>query len=56
MTLSNEELNKILDAKIDEWHDGDSTLTLHEYLGLSWADYVTWTRDRTKLPKGWGNK
>jgi hypothetical protein len=25
--------------KIDEWHDGDSKLKLHEYLGLTWEEY-----------------
>ena len=31
----------ILD-KIDEWHDGDSTTSLHEYLGMSEKDYLKW--------------
>lgn len=28
-----------IDDYIDSWHDGDSKLTLHEYLGLTWEQY-----------------
>ena len=31
---------KLLD-KIDEWHDSDSKLSLHEYLGLTREKYRT---------------
>jgi len=27
---------------IDRWHDGDSELELHEYLGLTWEEYSEW--------------
>jgi len=25
--------------KIDEWHESDSELKLHEFLGLTWQEY-----------------
>ena len=27
---------------IDEWHNGDSTEDLHEYLGMTWEEYGHW--------------
>jgi len=31
-----------IDARIEQWHDSDSPLKLHEYLGLSWIEYSEW--------------
>lgn len=28
--------------KIDEWHEGNSELELHEFLGWTWEDYGRW--------------
>lgn len=28
-----------IERRISEWHDSDSKLQLHEYLGISWDDY-----------------
>jgi len=33
--LTDEQVNDL----IDEWHDGDSDLELHEYLGMSLEEY-----------------
>lgn len=33
--LSGKALESDINDYIDEWHDGDSTLELHEYLGLT---------------------
>ena len=30
-----EEINDL----IDKWHDGDSEMALHEYLGMTWDEY-----------------
>ncbi len=27
---------------IDEWHEGDSGLELHEFLGMAWPEYAMW--------------
>ncbi|MFC5668189.1 hypothetical protein ACFP3U_35150 [Kitasatospora misakiensis] len=32
-----------LDDFVDAWHDGDSDLPLHEYLGMTWDEYRTCT-------------
>lgn len=33
-----------LDEMVEEWHDGpDDGIELHEYLGLTWQEYKSWT-------------
>lgn len=32
-------IGESIDDKIDEWHEGDSELSLHEYLGMTWEVY-----------------
>lgn len=27
---------------VDDWHNGDSKLPLHEYLGFTWDEYARW--------------
>ena len=39
-----------IDDYIEMWHESDSDLPLHEYLGLSWSDYAAWARDKAILP------
>lgn len=34
---------------VDAWHDGDSNLELHTYLGLTWNEYRTWVEKPTAL-------
>jgi len=36
--MSDEEIDRL----IAEWHDGDSPLPLHEYLGMTWDAYAAW--------------
>jgi hypothetical protein len=31
-----------IDDYIDAWHDSDSDLELHEYLGMTWEEYSAW--------------
>jgi hypothetical protein len=35
--------NAILEL-VEKWHLGTSELELHEYLGLSWAEYSEWIK------------
>jgi hypothetical protein len=30
----------VIDDYINEWHDGDSEEDLHEFLGMTWSEYV----------------
>lgn len=43
-----------IDDFVARWHDGAdvwaSNLPLHEYLGLSRAEYEAWVRDGANLP------
>lgn len=38
-----------MDDHVDRWHDGDSPLELHEYLGLTWDEYGRWVKDPESL-------
>jgi len=29
---------------IEKWHEGESELQLHEYLGLTWEQYAHWVQ------------
>lgn len=31
-----------IDQRVEDWHNSDSTLPLHEYLGMSFEDYAYW--------------
>lgn len=32
-----------LDDLVDKWHDSDTKMSLHEYLGMSREEYAVWT-------------
>jgi len=38
-----------IDDWIEEWHQGDSGLEAHEFLGLTWPEYSRWV-ERDELP------
>lgn len=40
----------VIDALIEAWHTGDSDIPLHEYLGLTWQEYLDWLKTG-KLPE-----
>ena len=48
--LAGEQLgpNAILDA-IDAWHEGDSELPLHEYLGFTHDEYARYIQEPAQL-------
>jgi hypothetical protein len=31
-----------IDDLIDEWHEGDYDMPLHQFLGMTWGEYTTW--------------
>lgn len=37
-----QDLDEVLDTAIDAWHNSNSTKPLHEFLGFSWNEYVSW--------------
>lgn len=39
-----EEIYKSIEALIDQWHESDSELPLHEYLGLTIEQYGEWLK------------
>ena len=39
-----------VDDYIDEWHDGDSTETLHEFLGMNKKEYSLFVKNSAFLP------
>jgi len=43
--------NDKLDELIDSWHeDNKTTLSLHEYLGMTWEEYSVWVMRPSVLP------
>ncbi len=38
-----------VDDFVDRWHEGDSAMILHEYLGMSFEDYSLWVGSPDKL-------
>ena len=34
-----------IDDYINAWHEGDSTLALHEFLGMTWREYRVWAEE-----------
>lgn len=39
-----------IDDFVDSWHDGDSKLPLHRYLGMSKTEYSLWVDNPDVLP------
>ena len=37
-----QDIQAVLDDAVDKWHTGNSKLKLHEYLGMTWAEYKRW--------------
>lgn len=37
------------DDFVERWHESDSTMSLHKYLGLSWEDYALWVKSPSEL-------
>lgn len=40
-------------ARIDAWHDADTTMPLHAWLGWTAAEYAAWV-ERNVAPRRWG--
>ena len=51
MCLSGEALLDDIDDFVDRWHDGDSALPIHEYLGMTRDEYLSWVRNPDVLPQ-----
>ena len=47
--LTGDALLDEIDDYIDKWHDGDSELPLHTYLGMSWDEYTLWIESPENL-------
>ncbi len=35
-----------IDDKIDEWHNSDSELSIHEHLGMTWEEYAAFVEGK----------
>lgn len=47
--LTGDALLEEIDDYIDKWHDGESDLPLHTYLGMSRDEYGTWLESPDRL-------
>ena len=45
-----EALIEDIDDYIDDWNDGDSDLSMHEFLGMTHTEYCLWVKDPNCLP------
>jgi hypothetical protein len=45
-----------VDDRIDAWHDGDSKLPLHEFLGMSREEFNYWVRYGTREQNSLGTE
>jgi hypothetical protein len=51
LCLSGDVLEDEIDSFVDSWHEDDeTTLELHEYLGMSWEEYSVWATRPSILP------
>lgn len=51
LCLSGDVLEDEIDSFVDRWHEDDeTTLELHEYLGMSWEEYSVWATRPSILP------
>ena len=49
--LMGEALLDGIDDHIDNWHDSDSDLSIHEFLGMTHHEYSLWVQDPSCLPQ-----
>lgn len=51
LCLGGDVLEDEIDEFIDKWHeDEETTLELHDYLGMSWEEYSVWATRPSILP------
>ncbi|EPH6499614.1 hypothetical protein ACS3FE_002303 [Vibrio cholerae] len=51
LCLNGDVLEDEIDDFIDSWHDDEeTTLELHEYLGMTWEEYSVWSTNPSVLP------
>ena len=51
MCLSGETLPDEVDDFVDRWHESDSDLSIHEFLGMTREEYLSWVKDPNVLPR-----
>jgi len=42
LQMSDNQLDNQIDDLLDQWHDQYTDIPLHEYLGMTWGEYMTW--------------
>ena len=48
--INGDALLEDIDNYIDDWHDSESDLELHEFLGMDQEEYTIWVKDPDILP------
>ncbi len=51
MCLSGEALPDEIGDFVDRWHESDGTLSIHEFLGMTREEYLSWVKDPNVLPR-----
>ena len=51
LCLSGEALPDEIDDFVDRWHESDSDLSIHEFLGMTREEYLSWVKEPNVLPR-----
>lgn len=48
--ISGDALSFEIDDYIDSWHEGDTSIPIHEYLGMTKSEYALYVEDESYIP------
>ena len=49
MCVSGDARTEDIDEFVDKWHEGDTEVPIHEYLGMTRDEYFSWVQDPNVL-------
>lgn len=47
--INSDKINELINDEINNWHNSDSAISLHGYLGLTWEEYGRWVENSNYL-------
>jgi hypothetical protein len=48
-----ERLNNKIEDMVEEWHTSETTLTLAQYLRMTWEEYAAHAQNYKAIPEDW---
>jgi hypothetical protein len=49
--MSDNKLDDKIEDLIERWHSQSTEMSLYEYLGMTWGEYVTWVETNSVPPE-----